>query len=302
MKANLGKIYVFLGCALLALSTIISHRLIQQNVHPLLVAFYAFIFSLSILIFIKHDAKDSLYNKISLHWQPALILNISTAVDWIIMFIALQYINASLLNCFIFGVSPLATLFLSIRSYTNRSHFVRDLILTLLIGFILLMLANIYYQQVGAGLSRTQLLLGVFLGTLSGIATAITVLSCKALSEHGFSPLLVLKSRYVLLIISAYIMLLVLGIHFAMPPHLLFVCLLLAIFYVVLPALLVQKGLETTSSVAVVILCASIPAMTYCMQLFDSHYHFDLHEFTFILLLCILICIATLTKGKQNAV
>lgn len=298
IKKYMGESCILLCCIFLSFSTLLSHHLVN-NFNPILITFYSFTFAFIFIQLIWLKKENLSVNKLLKGWKMLLLLNFSTAIDWILMFIALKYISGSIVNCFIFGVAPLATLLISLKSYSSRKYLFKDLIVTLLITLILFSLATLYYHAIDPNFPKEKILLGILLSTISGIATALTVICSKKLYQQGLTSLVIMKIRYILLLLFCFGIIL----YFKLPLYISFnqasYLLLLALFFVVLPAFLFQKGIEKSSPVSVVIISSLTPLITYFMQLFEPQASFNIKEFCLILSLTLLICIATVMKPNE---
>ena len=214
-----------------------------------------------------------LFLKVKENWKIILTVNLSTAIDWILIFISLKYISGSLVNCIVFGVAPLATLLLTLKSYLSKKLIIKDILVTLSICVILLILSFIYYTHTAQPLDKTYLLISISLCTISGFATGVTVITCKMLQRNNFNPLAIIKTRFILLIIASLALIAYFNIDISISYKTLFLTMLLATLFIILPSFLLQKGLETTSAVTAVIVSSSIPVITYLFQIIDPRYH-----------------------------
>lgn len=289
-----GELYILGSSFFLALSTVITHIFTRES-NPVLIVFYSFSIAFLLLFFIRLHHTKLLLQEVAKNWSLVLANNLSTSIDWILIFIALKYTSGSLVNCFVFGIAPIATLLLSIKSYTSKRQLIKDALTSSIICLLLFLLSRLYYQQVDYSV-KTNLILGIGLCCLSGVATGITALTCKSLFHRGFSNLDIMKTRYILLIITAYFILIILKIDFTIDLLFLLKMLCLSVIFVLLPAILFQKGIKRISSVSVIIINSFIPAMTYFLQLLDPNYRLDIKELILILLLSMTILIAILYR------
>lgn len=288
MKEYAGSMYMLSFSFFISISTVITH-LLAKNLNPILIAFYTFSFAFLSVNLIQVKNIRVLSRKVIENWKIVLAANVSTAIDWILIFIALKYISGSLVNCFVFGIAPIATFILSIKSYLSKKLLIKDLIITCSICFMLLCLASLYYEHATQPLERNYLTLSIVLCVLSGFATSVTALTCKILYQRNFDALSVMKTRFVLLITSSLIIILVFNIQIYVAYKTLWVIILLALMFNILPSLLLQKGLEKNSAVSAVIISSSIPAMTYFLQLLDPRYSLEPIELALVMLLSLAI-------------
>lgn len=296
-----GECYIFLFALLIALATVISH-LIIQNIHPLVLAFYTFGFSFLLIHIVNNKHTNVFVKKVMRSWPLVLAINLSTAIDWLLIFLVLAYINGTLVNCLVFGIAPIATFFLSLSTYVSRQLFLIDLISCIAILLVLLLLANFYYFNIVQvqSLTTTTLLLCIGLCTLSGIMTGVTAILAKKLSLRDFDVLSMVKSRFTLLIIFSYLGILYLKLVLVLSAKEYLDLFVLALMINLLPSYFLQKGIEKTSSLSAVIISASIPALTYLFQLIDHRYTFNITEMVLVILLCGAICLSTILQIKTK--
>ncbi|RTL00627.1 MAG: hypothetical protein EKK57_06750 [Proteobacteria bacterium] len=294
----MGKIFVLSSSILLALSTVFAHYLIK-GINPLTMVLYSF--SISLVFFNLLATKDKTFLslvKANLGW--VIFVNITTALDWLLIFVALRYISASLINCFVFGAAPIAALLLTFKTYTSRKIFFRDLISCILICFLLIILSICYLDtNVIAPDSIKNILWGIFLSSISGLATGATIYGCKKLQLLGFSTISVMRSRFVIIIAIALILILLDNIPLALPFSSIIDIVILSFLFVIIPTFLLQKGIERTLPVVTTIITSLVPVLTYIFQFFEPDFVFSWNEILIISALSIVVILANLFQQKS---
>lgn len=289
----MGLVYCFSASIMLAISTVFAHY-ITKGLNPLVIVLYSF--SISFVFFNITGVKDKSFFKLAkTNWKWVIWINLSTAIDWLLIFISLEYISAALINCFVFGAAPIATLFLSLKSYNRKRVLVKDSITCGLIAMLLVLLSIIYYHN--NTISFETFIYGVILSAISGLATGGTVYGGKQLQIRGFSTNAVMRSRFLATIIMALIMI---GynsnISFSINPIDLLNIVVLSFLFVIIPTFLLQKGIERTVPVMAAIITSLIPALTYIFQIFEPGFTFYWQEMIVILALSFVVFIAAFIK------
>lgn len=296
----MGIFFVFSASILLALSTVFAHYM-TKGINPLVIVFYSFLIAFIFfnLVGIKNK---SFFNLIKLNWKWAIFVNITTAIDWLFIFISLKYISAALINCFVFGVAPIATLILEFKSYTSKGLFLKDLIVCFLISILLFILSMIYYHNNinVVNISGNGIKWGIFLSCISGLATGATVYGCKALHSCGFTTNSVMRSRFVIIIIMAMTLLLSDQVNFHLTLSAISNIILLSFIFVIVPTFLLQKGIELTIPILTTIITSLIPVLTYLFQFFEPDFIFNWKEVMIISILSIVVFIATFLKQQAK--
>ncbi len=297
----MGEIFVFSASTLLALSTVFAHYM-TKGIDPLVIVFYSFLISF-IFFNVAGIKNKTFFNLVKLNWKWVLFVNISTALDWLLIFIALKYISAALINCFVFGAAPVATLILAFKNYTSKGLFLKDVIVCLLISSLLLILSLIYYHNnINIhGTSEIDIKWGIFLSCISGLATGATVYGSKILQSCEFTTNSVMRCRFVVIVIMAIALLQWNQIGYALTYSAANNIVLLSFIFVIIPTFLLQKGIERTLPVVTTIITSLIPVLTYLFQFFEPGFMFDLKEIVIIIVLSMVVFIATRLKQQGRA-
>lgn len=158
-----GNILVFLASLCLAFSTISTH-IVVQDLNPIVLAFYMFLFTILFLFILRLMVfgYKSLSSVIKISYKNLFFINITTAVDWLFYLIALKYIDGSLVNAIVFGLFPLGNLVLSF-SFSRIKYLLSFIIL------ILLFVIGINYINLNQGMGE-HFWLAIFYCIIVGIA------------------------------------------------------------------------------------------------------------------------------------
>lgn len=292
----MGEALVLSSSVLLALSTVFAHYL-TKGLDPLVIVFYSFLLSFIFFNFTGLRNK-SIISLIKNNWKWVIFVNITTALDWLLIFIALKYISAALINCFVFGLAPIATLLLTYKNYPSRKAFVKDLVICCLISLLLICLSIVYYQNNNgiSNLSATNILWGILFSSISGLATGATIYGCKKLQIVGFSTNSVMRSRFIAIIIMAILLLKFNQASLALDIGTSTDIVLLTFIFVIIPTFLLQKGIERTLPIMTTIITSLIPVLTYLFQFLEPDFIFDLKEIMIITVLSCVVIISTIHK------
>lgn len=296
----MGEVFIFSSSVLLALSTVFAHYL-TKGINPLVIVLYTF--SIAFILFNLIELKNkSFLLLIKANWRWVIFVNITTALDWLLIFVALKYISAALINCFVFGLAPVVTLLLTLKTYTSKRLFLKDLITCILISLLLISLSIVYYQNnsSNSSFSKMDIFLGIFLSCISGIATGATVYGCKMLHSLRFSTNLVMRSRFLIIIIMALVILTVNHVNLYLSISSITNIILLSFLFVVFPTFLLQKGIEHTLPVVTTIITSLVPVLTYLFQLLEPGFIFRWKELFIIVILSSIVILATFLKQNNG--
>ncbi len=288
--AIVGNVLVFLSAVCLAISALYTHVLLQ-DIDPLVFAFYCFamVIVMSFIIRRLFCAERPLLPDVKANLKHVLVLNVTTAADWVLYLVALKYIDGSFTNALVFGVTPIASLFFSGRQNAERLFF------SIL---ILLFLTLIGFEYVNFESTKTEnIVYGIAISVVAGIAVGGTTVSLKELSNRKVQIVDVILTRYALTLAIAFAIVLGRGTAFRVPPLVLAKILVVSIIFVLLPTYLVQRGIRAISPFSTAVISSSIPALTF---LFAAAASLQVNPLQMLYVICLSVVLVFLTTRKER--
>lgn len=204
-------------------------------------------------------------------------LNVYTAITWLGLFYAVQYIRPSVNAMIVNSIGPLLMAFMWRRLRPNVPTLKQEKIAAvgIILSMIILVCASFMLSEQSSLTSRF-IGVGVFIALVCGALQTSIVLSNKRLLESGLRITDVLSNRFLLTILVA-------GSLAWLDPEItlsqfrsnFWYMSTLAVFFVVLPAITLQLGLQRAEPVTVTIVLFCIPLLTAAIELLDPGNQFD---------------------------
>lgn len=243
---SVGSLSMLLYAVMTALSSILIHSTNQQ-ITPLLSAFYTFLFCLFIYSFIS----KGLFSKIAMikqSWFNILILNITTAICWIFTFFSLKFIPPELFLYIYLCAMPIAS-----------SLIYKTQLLKAFIYFIGLIFLSKTYRV-------DMLFVGFALAFIGGASGTIYSIYSKKITGI-FTTIEILSLRFYLTVIITFLLSLYFN-HFQMMNmdyYLKFA--LLSCVSVIFPLMLFQVGIKHLSVVKALSYLPLAPLFCYLIHI-----------------------------------
>ncbi len=285
-----GNVYILLTAIFLSFSTVYTHHLVQ-DVHPMVFAFYSFALVFGSLLFLKviyFREPSFLFSSLRTSYKSIIGINVTSAIDWILFLIAVKYIHGGLVNAIVFGITPIATLIFSKHTAKKEYIFAGSILL-------LLLMIGINYLTTEA-ISYSSFSLALAFSILAGIAVGGSIIFLKSLHNEGVSVFNVILFRYMGTIITALFIIVYqnYSLEISLLSALKIAC--ISFLFVLLPSYFSQKGIAHISSFNVAAISASIPAMTYVIDVAVS-LHFHWIQMIAIICLSVVLFLNTYSKA-----
>jgi drug/metabolite transporter (DMT)-like permease len=231
------------------------------GIDPVVFTFYCFVLVMVATLVLR----VAIYGSMSGVWASLLanrkhfvLLNVATAVDWICYFVSIKISDGALTNALLFGVAPIAALFLS------RQQTAPKIVYSVVILAFLGLLSSTY---VNATQTSRGIYVAVGAGLLAGAAVGATTMSMRVLGVNHVKVVDVVLLRYLATIAAAFVILW----STATPMHISLVqgvdAFWIAVVLVLVPTLLVQMGVRLISAFNTAVISSSIPALTYLVSI-----------------------------------
>jgi len=209
-----------------------------------------------------------------------LKLNVFTAITWLGLFYAVQYIRPSVNAMIVNSVGPLLMALMWRHLRPGSPTLIQEKIAA--VGIVLSMSI-----LVGASFMRSDqqsqaigyIGVGILIALVCGALQTAIVLSNKRLLDSGLQITDVLSNRFLLtILVAGSLALLEPNIALQLRSNLWYMV-VLAVSFVVLPAITLQLGLQRAEPVTVTIILFCIPLLTAALELIDPANGFDWRMF-----------------------
>jgi drug/metabolite transporter (DMT)-like permease len=256
-----GNALILANALCLAVGSVVARGYLT-DIDPIVFTFYCFVLVVATTLVLRvviYRSLSNIWASLLANRKHFLLLNVATAVDWICYFVAIKISDGALANALLFGVAPIAALFLS-RQQT-RPKIAYSVVILILLG--LLSLTYVDGTQSGS----PAIYVAIVAGLLAGAAVGATTISMKALGSNHVKVIDVVLLRYLATIAATLVILRLVGT----PAHLSFAqgvdTFWIAIVLVLVPTLLVQMGIRLISAFNTAVISSAIPALTYVVSL-----------------------------------
>ena len=251
------------------------------------IAFSSFLIATSFFNISNFYHLRATYRKIGVNIKDVLGINFVSACGWLASLHALNYISPATLLCTNMGVTSIFSFLITTKISEYRKNYpIIIAILCILVG-----LGTITYQEYQTQKNMQSfyyVLTGGILAIIDGISGAYVGFFAERLTKNRFSVLEILSSRFFLLIIVSWVLLLLLqdslsftSITISDFQYLTFVSFIL----IIIPLFLYVKSIAHLGALSTGIMLSLIPIFAYFMQLYTSKYHFSPIVF-FVLIFC----------------
>jgi len=266
-----GIMYVVSFVIMANANAVLSGRLLQ-SLHPFTFLFWAFsITSITFLLRLKFYESSGFTKVRPTDLWALLVLNVASTLSWIGYFVALRYLEPAVVTATVCGFGPISIILLEkiVRKQDLPSHCYVAAI-GAFTGTAILIWAS------ASGLSGIRIedskgvLVGLLAALVGGASQSMTVISIKQLGDRGWNAERIMAHRFHLLIITAAILAFtgpgIFQISIVQVKYLS----MAAVFGVMIPILLLQRGIIILEPFIVSVLLSIGPVITYILQGFDA--------------------------------
>lgn len=259
--------FVVLGTA----NAVYSGNLLQ-DLHPFTFLFWSFLATSAVFLGLLARRQGLAAWRVGRESiRPLVVLNVTSALNWIGYFYALRFIEPAVVSSIMGGVGPLVTIGLErLVRHRRLSQGAATAAIGILAGAAVLAWGSLSGRSGLADSSATAAAVGLTSAVFGGLSMALTTIAVKQLGERGWSSSAILAHRFYLLVLIA--LCLALGGAELMPDgreQWTGIAVATA-FGVILPIWLLQRGIIASQPFRVAALLATAPALTYLFQAFDA--------------------------------
>lgn len=269
--STLGITYISVFLFLANANAVFAGNLLQ-SMHPFTFLFWSFFAStvfFAVLLAARNGLRALRIDRGSA--VPLLILNTTSAFNWIGYFYALHFIEPAIVSAIMGGLGPLCTIALDrlLRKRRLPQRIFAPAI-GVLFGAGLLAWASLTGQSGLADTSVAASLIGLSAASVAGVSQALNTVATKQLAERAWSATRIMTHRFYLLLLVAVGLAVTgpgLSVGGASQAGLLAVATLLG---VIAPLWPLQRGIILSEPFTVAALLALAPVLTYLFQGFDD--------------------------------
>lgn len=243
-----------------------------QTIHPFTFLFWSF--SACAIFFLLRLRTTEGRNALAVDRasvMPLLIVNGTTAFNWVGYFFALKFIEPAIVSAIMGGVGPLFMIGLE-RAIRHRvlppTAYVAAV--GILLGACSLVWASLSGLSGMENVSLSAAIIGLSAATLGGASQALNTLATKQLGERNWNADKIMAHRFYLLIVGAFLLALTgPGLNVSTLSQVGGIS-ISTIFGVIVPLWLLQRGILISEPFAVAALLSLAPILTYLFQGFDN--------------------------------
>lgn len=243
-----------------------------QTLDPVLVMVTTFFITAFLFVALEIRRLPTLVNVCKTHFKAVLLVNASTTMSWLGFFMALKYLEPAIVSAMCFAVGPVLT--------TAGSRFLRPEVPLLrletisaggtLAGLVILAASTLTGTSSIGSLSLPIAALGLGLSATSALGIMGNTFFQKRLSEAGLTAQQVMCLRFWMLILVGTFLVPDFTLGEINSNEFILQSLFIAVFTVVLPLYILQLGIERLEPITVSLILATMPIVTFFLQLFDS--------------------------------
>lgn len=270
VSGSSGILYVAAFLVLANANAVFSGNLLQQ-LHPFTFLFWSFAISSGFFLtrLLLSAGTRGLAIGVSASGS-LLVLNFTSALNWIGYFYALRYIEPAIVSAIMGGLGPVSTILLE-RVVRRRQLPVYTYVVAMgiLSGTALLAWASLVGLAGVHPINVNDTLIGLAAAATGGASQALNTIATKQLGERSWTATRIMAHRFYLLIIVAAV-LAYSGPGFVIASSMQVGGLVIAtLIGVIIPLWLLQRGILLSEPFTVAALLAWAPLLTYIFQVFD---------------------------------
>jgi drug/metabolite transporter (DMT)-like permease len=226
------------------------------------------LFSLSfIFFFILNFIKlKSLFYQCQKQKKNLLLVNITTFLTWFLTLYPLKFIEPAIVNALVLTTLPIATLGILWKTQKNIQSILSAVFLFLGIVFLFVILKE---KKSGLQLFSADVIISFLCCLGAGIFLAINNIFTKKLSIAGFSPIDILTSRFILMIIITGL-LSIPQIKILLLPDVFGKILLISLSLIIIPQTIFQYALKNTDPFSIAVVSSLKPVVVFFLEIFNT--------------------------------
>ncbi|MDG9668708.1 EamA family transporter [Hahella sp. CR1] len=222
-----------------------------------------------------------------------VILNISTLGSWFFLYSSLQYMEPALSAVTLYGINPLATLFVSVLIFRKASIMTTPKVAVAFLTIISMIVVGITVSEGESAITsynNSEVMQGFIFAILTGFCMAVINVVSKKIYDNGFNLYQLMSLRFFALLIFSFLMSKEISIDFQQNIS---AFLIIAIIGNVIPLLMLQKGISISEPSKVAYTLLLTPIFVFMFQQLDDRISLSLHSLAAISTVVILSIVGT---------
>ncbi|NDZ78905.1 DMT family transporter [Streptomyces sp. SID10853] len=295
-----GPLFVTGYCIINSTKSVLEGALVQ-DLSPEFIALNSFVLA-QLFYFLTLRDKKALFRDVRRCLPDVIMLNIMTAICWIAVLYAFTVFEPAMANAIIIGLGPTVTILLGFKLRPGVRAY------RLEIAAAAGMLAVMAYLLVEAldgssaigSVSTGSIVFGVCMCVATSVSLAGITYYTKRLSDQGMVVRQMMASRFPVLIVSTFALMLFRSSFGTYTFANTGAILAISIVGVIISLYLLQQGIVRTEPITVSMLYGMNLVITYLTQFLDPRLHQSLSTFVGIALITMAMVLGTLTRWRAD--
>ncbi|MFB4424343.1 EamA/RhaT family transporter [Streptomyces sp. QL37] len=295
-----GTLLVLGYCVINSTKSVFEGALVQ-DLSPEFIAFNSFVVAQAFYFFTLRD-KRGLWAAVRRSLPDVVMLNVSTAVCWIAVLYAFTVLEPAMANSVIIGLGPAITIALGFKLRPGTRALPLELAAA---GAMLAAMAYLLVMASGGGsaigdVPAGELAFGVVMCVLTSVSLSGVTYYTKRLGDAGMSVRQMMASRFVALIVSTFVILLVRDSVGAYSLDNVGAILAISLVGVIISLYLLQQGIVRTEPITVSMLFGTNLLITYAVQFADPRLHQSQGTLYGLLAISLAMCLGTWARWRAD--
>ncbi|MEU6662617.1 EamA/RhaT family transporter [Streptomyces sp. NPDC046821] len=295
-----GPLLVLGYCVINSTKSVFEGALVQ-DLSPEFIAFNSFVVAQAFYFFTLRDKRE-LKAVIRRCLSDVVMLNIATAVCWIAVLYAFTVFEPAMANSMIIGLGPSVTIALGFRLRPGTKALPLEVVAAgamLVTMAYLLVVASDGDSAIG-DVPTGKIVFGVVMCVLTTISLSGVTYYTKRLGDAGMTVRQMMASRFVVLIVATFVILVARDSFGAYSPGNVGAMLAISLVGVIISLYLLQQGIVRTEPITVSMLFGTNLVITYVVQFVDPRLHQSQATFYGIVAISLAMCLGTWARWRAD--
>ncbi|WP_338898160.1 DMT family transporter [Streptomyces sp. TG1A-60] len=295
-----GPLLVLGYCLINSTKSVFEGALVQ-DLSPEFIAFHSFVVAQAFYFFTLRD-KRGLRVVVKRCLADVVMLNVSTAVCWIAVLYAFTVFEPAMANSMIIGLGPAVTIALGFKLRPGTKALPLELVAAgaMIVAMAYLLVTASNGESAIGDVPTRQLVFGIVMCVLTTISLSGVTYYTKRLGDAGMSVRQMMASRFVALIVTTFVILVVRGSFGPYSPGNVGAILAISLVGVIISLYLLQQGIVRTEPITVSMLFGTNLVITYVIQYVDPRLHQSQDTFYGVLAISLAMCLGTWARWRAG--
>ncbi|MEU1122625.1 EamA/RhaT family transporter [Streptomyces sp. NPDC005899] len=299
-----GPLLVLGYCVINSTKSVFEGALVQ-DLSPEFIAFNSFVVAQAFYFLTLRDKRE-LRTVIRRCLPDVVMLNVSTAVCWIAVLYAFTVFEPALANSMIIGLGPAVTIALGRKLRPGTKALPLELAAAggMIAAMVYLLVTASHGESAIGEVPAGQLVFGAVMCVLTTVSLSGVTYYTKRLGDAGMSVRQMMASRFVVLIVATFVLLVARGSFGPYSPGNIGAILAISLVGVIISLYLLQQGIVRSEPITVSMLFGTNLVITYVAQYVDPRLHQSQDTLYGILVISLAMCLGTWARwraGRRDA-